>query len=179
MGRELKRKEQRKNKNIKAVKRAEELDNSVKLSTLFKIGVFCIVILLVLYYLVAVFITKEIDISWSSDNETTDVESNNVSNRILAKNIFNQSEETYYVYFYNFSEADSGIESAISGKDLTIYRVDAGSALNQNYVTEENGNRNVTSISDLMVKSPTIIKIDADKVTAYYEGRNAILDFLS
>lgn len=182
MGRELRRKEERKNNNNKknkSIKRNQSLDTSIKGSTIAKIVIFTILILLVLYYIIAVFITKEINISWSNDNETTENNaSSSVLNKILAKNIFNQSEETYYVYFYDFSDADSGIASAINNSDLTIYRVDTGSALNQNYVTEDDSNRNATSISDLKVKNPTLIKVSADQITAYYEGRIEILDFL-
>ena len=176
MGRELRRKEAKKNKIVKT---EEQLDTSIHGSTVAKIVIFCIVLLLVLYYVIAVFITKEIDISWSNDNNTTENDASEMSDRILAKNIFNQSKDKYYVYFYDFSDTDVSISSAISkNSDLTIYRVDTGSALNQNYVTEESGNRNVTSISDLKVKNPTIIEITNDKVTAYYEGNSEILSFL-
>ena len=44
--------------------------------------------------------------------------------------------------------------------------------LNKNYVTEESGNRSVSSIDDLKVKNPTVIKITDDKVVGYYEGND-------
>ena len=180
MGRELRRKEERKNKN-KVAKTKEELDTSIHGSTIAKIVVFTILILLVLYYIVAVFITKEINVSWTKNETSTDTSTTSqVSDRILAKNTFNQKEETYYVYFYDFNDEDQSISSAISSRsDLKIYRVDTSSALNQNYVTEESGNRNVTSVSDLKVKNPTIIAITNDGVTAYYEGSSEILSLLN
>ena len=49
------------------------------------------------------------------------------------------------------------------------------SGLNKNYVTEETGNKNATSIDDLKVKSPTVVKISDDKVVGYYEGRDEII----
>lgn len=174
MGRELRRKEERKNK---VIKKNEELNADIKGSTIAKLAIFTILILLVLYYVIAVFITKEINISWTNNN-TTETNNAEVSNKILAKNIFNQKEDTYYVYFYDFSNSDKNISSAINNSDLTVYNVDTGSALNKNYVTEENGNRKVTSISDLKVKSPTVIKISADKVVAYYEGSSEILKII-
>ena len=174
MSRELRRKEAKKNKNTK---KQEELDTSIKGSTLIKLIVGVILILVVLYYVVAIFITKEIEISWGNDNATNNV-LEGVENKIIAKNTFNQSESKYYVYFYDFSDADENIEGAIGLADSTVYRVDTGNGLNKNYVTEDEGNRDVTSIDDLKVKSPTLIKIDNDKVTAYYEGNNEILDFL-
>lgn len=178
MGRELRRKEAKKNKN-RNIKTEAELDTNIHGSTVAKVVIFIAILLLVLYYIVAVFITKEIDISWQDDNSTTETDTSSVSDKILAKNIFNQAEAKYYVYFYDFSDEDATIASAISNNsDLTIYRVDTNSALNQNYVTEDNSNRNVTSISDLKVKTNTLIEVTNDKVTAYYEGSSEIVSFL-
>lgn len=180
MGRELRRKEERKNKN-KNIKKVEELDTSIKKATVIKLVLFVVILLVAVYYVSAIFITKEIRIKgFNDDEETTETtDTTSTTDKILAKNIFNQQESTYYVYFYDFADADETINSAISGKsDWVVYRVDTDSALNQNYVTEEKGNRNVTSISDLKVKAPTIIQVTNDKVTAYYEGSSEILSLL-
>lgn len=177
MGRELRRREEKKNKNKnKVINKEKELDTGIKGSTLIKLVLFTAIILLVLYYVVAVFITKEIEVSWGSD-DTTET-SNTVENRILAKNIFNQRESEYLVYFYDFDDEDENVTSSVEVSGKTIYRVDTNSALNSNYVTEETGNRNVTSINDLKVVSPTVIEIKDDKVVAYYEGRNEIMTSL-
>ena len=47
-----------------------------------------------------------------------------------------------------------------------------------NYVTLDKGNRKVTSIENLKVKNPTLIKIDNDKVVSYNEGKNEIIKAL-
>ena len=173
MSREIRRKEAKKNKQIKKV---EEIDTSIKGSTLVKLIVGTLLILLVLYYVVAIFVTKEIEISWINDNNTEN-NTNSVENRILAKNAFNQSEESYYVYFYDFNDSDETIEGVIGLADSTVYRVDTSSALNKNYVTEENSNRNATTLDELKVKSNTVIKITTDKIVGYYEGSSEIIDF--
>lgn len=180
MGRELRRKEEKMNKKNNNFKKNEELDFDIKGSTILKVIFFTVLILLVLYYIVAVFITKEINVTWSSDTDNTEInyDSSGVSNKILAKNIFNQAEDSYYVYLYDFSNEDSGIASILATKDLTIYRVDTNSGLNKNYVTDGNGNRNAKSLADLKVKAPTLIKIDNDRITAYSEGKNEILNLL-
>lgn len=178
MGRELRRKEERKNKNIK---KKEELDTSVKGSTILKILGVVLLILLVLYYVVAVFVTKEIDVSGNKGADTNDSTSaSSVSNKILASAIFNQKEETYYVYFYDFEDEDSGISSAISSRsDIKIYKVDTSSSLNSKYVTEESGNASATTLEELKVKNPTLLEITNDQITGYYEGSSLIIDFLS
>lgn len=177
MGRELKRKEAKKNKN-KVTKKQQELETSFKTSTLIKLVIATLLILVVLYYVIAIFITKEIRISWINDNTTEETKDEEI-NKILAKNTFNQKEETYYVYFYNFTKEDQNIANSIDLADAPVYHVDTNSALNQNYVTEEDSNRNATTLAELKVKDPTVIKISTDKITAYYEGTNEILDFLT
>lgn len=179
MGRELRRREERKNKKLIANKEVE-LDTSIKAVTVFKVIFAIVLILLVLYYVLAVFVTKEIDVSGGKNSDATDEVSSGVSNKILASAMFHQSEEVYYVYFYDFSDADESITSALNNKsDLKFYRVDTSSSLNGKYVTEEAGNRNVTGVEDLKVKSPTMIQVTNDQVTAYYEGSSEILAFLN
>lgn len=181
MGREQKRKEQRKYKNKK-------IDNEVlqeemmKTSTVLKIILGVVVVILIFYYGLAIFVTKEVDLSGSKDNSSTsdNDSSNSVSNAILAKNTFNQTDEVYYVYYYDFTDEEEVISNSISSlTDHTIYRVDTSSGLNSNYVDDNGGNKNVDSIDNLKVKNPTIIKIDNDKVVSYYEGVDAISNFLN
>lgn len=179
MGRQQKRLEARKNKN-KAIKTEQELDTSIKGSTIIKVVIAIAVLIAVLYYVIAVFITKEIDVSGNNDTATSNQNTNHVNNKILASSIFEQKEESYYVYFYDFEDEDRNVANAISSRsDLTIYRVDTGSSLNQNYVTEEPGNKNVTGLEDLKVSSPTLLQVTNDQVTAYYEGSQSITDFLN
>ena len=178
MGREQRRKEEKNNKRI--VKNEEQLDTSIKMSTLIKIIVAITIILVLLYYILAVFITKELDVTGNKDASTSNTSTNNVPNAILASSIFNQAEETYYVYFYNFTEEDENVGSAInSNSSKTIYRVNTNDGLNSKYITLEQGNKSVTSLENLKVKDPTLIEITNDKVTKYFEGSTSIINFLS
>ncbi len=173
MGREQRRKEQFKNKNKKNVE--EEFDTSIKWETTIKIVCFTLILLLVVYYAIAVFVTKEIDISnGNNKKEETKENINTTNDKILASNIFKQKEEEYYVYFYDFSDEDGMVANAIMGISDKVYRVDTSSGLNSKYVTEENGNSDATSLDELKVTSPTVIKIEADKIVEYYEGSSEI-----
>lgn len=177
MGRELRRKEAKKNK--KQINNSNvELDTKINLITLLKLVFFVALLLLVIYYVLAVFVTKEIDISNKEADTKEEVSSTTtgVSDRILASNIFNQTDNVYYVYFYDFSETEDDLSSLISGNiEDKIYKVDTSSGLNSKYVTEEKGNKDATDISNLKVISNTLIKIDNDKIVKYYEGKNAIM----
>ena len=176
MGRELKRREAKQNKT--KIEKEEELEFEINKMTILKVASTIILILLASYYVLAVFVTKEIDIS-EKDTEATTTENTNTENKILAANIFNQSEEKYYIYCYDFNSEEEGLQNAINGSDKTIYRLNTSDGLNSKYVTEDTGNPNATSLEDLKVTNPTLIEISGDKITGYYEGKNQILSFLS
>ena len=173
MGRELRRKQAK--KEGKSLKREEIEENNPIKKLLIIIGVL-IFIGCVIYLLAAIFVTKEVD--WFSKKETTEEkETTTVSDSILANAIFKQSEELYYVYFYDFDNKDedrkldtitSTIESALA--NYKVYRVDTGSAMNSKYITTEKGNKSAKNLSELKVISPTLIKIEREEIAEYYEN---------
>ena len=183
MGREQRRKEEKRNKNRKKIEENEEaLDTSIKGTTILKVVSAIILIIITVYYIMAVFITKEIDVSGkNSDSETSNTSTNSsITNKIVAQNIFNQKEEVYYVYCYDFNNEDEGVAQAINeASNKTIYRLNTKDGFNSKYVTSDTGNKNATSLDDLKVSDPTLLEITGDKITGYYEGRNSIMTFLS
>ncbi len=180
MGREQRRKEAKKVKNNNI---ARDINNNdmFKVSTILKVVFAVIIILLVLYYILAVFVTKEIDVSGNKDSSSNEMDSSySVSNKILATNTFRQVEQIYYVYYYDFDDENEDIASLVSNlDDYKVYRVDTGSSLNSNYVTDSDSNKEVSDISNLKVINPTIIKIDNDRVVEYHEGVDDITSFLN
>ncbi len=171
MGRELKRKQAKKNgQNVRDFSKNDN-DSEMSMKKLLIILGVVVLIAIILYLFIGIVVTKEID--WfSNDNENEVI--NKPSNAILASAIFRQTEEEYYVYFYDFDESNTSIDSYISGISDKIYRVDTGDALNSNYVSDTT-NKDAKTLEDLKVKSPTIVKIVNDQITEYYEGEEAIL----
>ena len=165
MGRELRRKQAKKEGKSLEQKVINE-ENYMK--KLFKITGLLIFIVCLIYIISALFITKELD--WFQDKEDTNNKSN-VSNAILASSIFKQSEEEYYVYFYDFADEDTSISSTISNKlsSSKVYKVNTGSAMNSNYVSESS-NKFAKTLEELQVVSPTLIKITGEEITEYYES---------
>ena len=173
MGRELRRKQAKKDgKSLERVELKE--DNQIKkyiINIVAIVGVFAII-----YLISALFITKELD--WFNKKEDSN-NTNKIANTILASETFKQSEPNYYVYFYDFDEAEK--ESDITTKvnndsNLSrwkVYKVNTKSALNANYIASE-GNKNAKTIDDLKVVSHTLIKIENDTITEYYEGDEII-----
>ena len=177
MGRELRRKQNK--LEGKSLKRELKNDNDGnEIQKFIRISIILIILCVIIYLLIGIFITKEI--KWFN-NETNDSDIDTVSNKILASAIFKQKEEEYYVYFYNFEETNSNVESTISSKlsDFKVYRVDTESSLNQNYVNEENSNPSAKTLEELKVKTPTLIKIVNDEIVSYYETEDNIIDGLN
>ena len=58
------------------------------------------------------------------------------------------------------------INSVLSSEK--VYKVDTSSALNSKYVSDQS-NKSAKKLEELKVKSPTIVKINGDQISAYYE----------
>ena len=172
MNREQKRKEARKNKNINI---NYTNDSNKEIYRLLKIAIVVIIIFALLFFGVSLFLTKEIDLS-KKDNDTTDTGS---TGAILANSIFKQKEDTYYVYFYDFNNENTSIATSIINRlqDKKVYYVDTSDILNKNYVGESI-NKDAKNLEDLKVVKDTIIKIENDKIVAYYEGEEDITNNL-
>lgn len=167
MGRELRRKQAK--KNGKSLEREEVIEtNQIKkllINVFVVVGIFAII-----YLISALFITKELD--WFDNGGKDDTEDTSTSGAILASAIFNQKEEEYYVYFYNFDEKEeeSTITSLVTSSltDSKVYKVNTKSAMNANYVGDA-GNKSAKKLDDLKVVAPTLIKIKGDTIAEYYE----------
>lgn len=164
MGRELRRKQAKKEgKSLQREIPKEE--NQIK--KLIGITILLVVLVGVIYLISALFITKELDWFDNKEEETNTL----TTNTILASEIFKQKEETYYVYFYDYTDEDTQITSTINNKLSSdkVYKVDTNSALNNKYVSETS-NKNATSLEELQVKSPTLIKVNGESIVEYYEA---------
>ena len=176
MGRELRRKEEHKNKN----KKREVVEEKISAIYGLKIVGAVLILLVSLYFVLAVFITKEINIITSKEevSESANQDSSN-NDRILAASIFKQKEEEYYVLVYDTSDTKTMLgnwKSKYEGtKDaLKVYVVNPKVSLNNKYIVNDNSNTSPTGYQDLKIKAPTLIKISSKSVTEYIEGENEI-----
>ena len=165
MGRELRRKQaKREGKSIQK----EEIVEKNQIKQLISITIILVVIIGLIYLISALFVTKELD--WFDKNDDTTIPTL-ATNTILASEIFKQSEEEYYVYFYDYKDEDTDISSHITSKlsSSKVYKVDTNNGLNNKYVSEKS-NKKAKNLDELKVKAPTLIKINGEKISAYYEG---------
>lgn len=173
MGRELKRKQaKRDGKNVKEVqKQKQELENNtVTLNKLIILVIFMVLFFSALYLITGLFITK--DIKWFSKNSSSSEENTTIENKILANESLKQSEDAYYVYFYDPDKEDSSVSSVVSSLEDKVYRVDLSSDFNSGYIGDSSGI--VKKIDDLKVSDPTVIKIESGEIVAFYNGTSEI-----
>ena len=173
MGRELRRKQaKREGKNVREVqkKRAEK---PISPKTFVVIMATLLVFFVVLFILLGLFVTGELKWFDKNDNGETVIQ---IENKILAVDTLKQSEEEYYVYYYDAKEENSDVANTLYGRMEKIYRVDLNDGFNTNYVGEPSGV--VDDIESLKVSNPTLIKVSFGRMVAFYSGTEEITSAL-
>ena len=170
MGRELKRKQaKRDGKNVKEVQKKNK-DKPLSPKTFITILVVLLLFFVILYLITGLFITKEI--KWFSNNDNNEKEVTKIENKILATDSLRQVEEEYYVYYYDSTEEDTEVSNTLYSVSEKVYRVDLNDAFNSNFVGEPSGI--VEDIDSLKVSNPTLIKVSSEKIIAFYNGAEEI-----
>ena len=154
---------------------SEGRDNYFKFITTLTI---LLILFILTYLLMGVFYTKEIDFNKKDENKS---EVNIDNKTIMLGQLFDQSEEEYYVLVYDVSDKESLIKSWISIYEssegaLTVYKVDSSKKFNSNYITKENSNKDATGLDNLKVISPTLIKVKNKTIVGYIEGEDEIIN---
>lgn len=171
MGRELRRKEaKRDGRNVKEVQKVVK-DNSVTSKNMIIILLVIIALFALTYLLTGIFATK--DIKWFSKNEKKDEEkTENIQNKILGIDSLKQVESEYYVYFYNPDKEDNSVTSVINSLEASVYRVDLSDGFNSNFIGNSSGI--VADIKDLKVENPTVIKVKDGVIEEFYGSKEEI-----
>ena len=99
--------------------------------------------------------------------------------KIMIGNVFNRSENTYYVLFDNYKDykVDSYINSLIKDSDEVVYKVDMSLSENASHVSDDN-NKNASSSDELKINDITLIKISNGKIVKYLVGTEEIESYL-
>ena len=166
-------------KDIKKQKKNYELTEEQNYLSRFVMTMGLMIILLIaLYLIVGIFVTKTIDFS-KKEEEKEEVKIDNTT--IFLSSLFDQKDESYYVLIYDKKDTKSNVEKFLSlykGREdaLTVYTVDSSQSFNSKYIVEKDSNKNPTSIDDLKVISPTLIKIENKQVVEYNEGMDSIIE---
>ena len=171
MGREQKRKQAKiEGRNVKEVQKQKQESNELKPQSFIRVLCIVIAFFVVIYLITGLFITK--DFSWFDKKEKDTEEKTEETNKILAAESLKQSEEDYYVYYYDSTDEKEDATNATYMINEKVYKVDLHDAFNSNYVGEPSGV--VDNINDLKVQNPTIIKVSSEKITNIYSGTEEI-----
>ena len=138
--------------------------------------VVAVVLLVGMYFLTTVILNKD------SDDNSKITENAIQYDEILAGESFNQSEDEYYVIYYDSSNEYSVISSLISSyqlnsSDTKLYSVDLADGMNKKYVTD--GNIVTDNASSLRVKDNTLLKFNNGEVSEVITDTNEITSFLN
>ena len=138
--------------------------------------VVAVVLLVGMYFLTTVILNKD------SDDNSKITENAIQYDEILAGESFNQSEDEYYVIYYDSSNEYSVISSLISSyqlnsSDTKLYSVDLADGMNKKYVTD--GNIVTDNASSLRVKDTTLLKFNNGEVSEVITDTNEITNFLN
>ena len=174
MGRELRRKEAKRNgKNVRDIQKLSK-EKPMTMKQFITIIVVLLVFFVILYILTGIFITK--DIKWFDKKDNTTDNASTVSNKILGVDSLRQSEEEYYVYYYDTTNENIKVTNAVNMLGKMVYKVDLHDSFNANIVGEPSGV--VSDISELKVADPTVIKVANSTITEYYTGVEQIITTL-
>lgn len=172
MGRELNRKQAKKEgKNIKEIQNKNK-DKPLEVKTFIVIIVSMLLCFILIYILTGIFVTKEI--KWFDKKENNPENINTITNRILAQDSLRQSESTYYVYYYESKNEHYLSSSAVNKIKEKVYRVDLSDDFNSNFKSTSSSGI-VSNISDLKVVSPSVIKVVDGMMTELYSGSEEIV----
>ena len=135
------------------------------------------VILLVSMYFLTTFILN------NDDTEEERITENTIQyDEILAGQSFNQSDDEYYVIYYDSTDEYSTIGSLISSyqlnnTDVKLYSVDLSNGMNSKYVTDSDV---VTdNASSLKVKDTTLLRFEDGEVVETITDLDEITEFLN
>lgn len=168
MGRELRRKQaKRDGKNVREVQKKVK-DKPLTPKTFGIIMALLVLFFAVLYLLTDMFVTNRNKWFGKDNEEVVEIE-----NKILAADSLKQTEENYYVYYYNTEEENTEIKNALYSIIDKIYRVDLHDAFNSNFIGEPSGV--VGSIEELKVSDPTLIKVSSESIVEFYAGKDEII----
>ncbi len=145
--------------------------------------VFCILMFFLAFYLLALYITNKHSDKSQEDNSNTEVKVS--QEEIILGRSLSMKDGEYFVIYYdskdeeNAADLSSLVSNYRASHDISLYYVDMASGFNKSHITDGDSNHNPESASDLLIKGPTVIKVNDKRVVEYIEGLDAVKDYLS
>lgn len=167
-------------KNKKNEKISNEEENYF--NRLVGILAFTLIIIILGYLFIGIFVNKTITFGDKKEKEEEkEVTIDNTT--ILAGEIFDQKEESYYVLIYDKTDKDtilpdwSSYYTNNNEGALKVYTVDSSKKLNAKFIVEKDSNTSPEGYNDLKIISPTLIKVEGGHSSKYIEGEEEIKNY--
>lgn len=142
-----------------------------------------LLIIIVVYFATAIFLTKEIGSNNSSENNSVQSGlSLSYENIIIAGKAFSQKEEKYMVIFFSEKDSSDSLKNYLSTydnsqKELKLYKVNLDEAINS-FVKSEENNSNATKSSELKINKNTLMTINNGAIVSYVDEESQIIEVL-
>ncbi len=152
-------------------------NSSMEVSTLIKIIVGVLIFFGLVYFFTENVVTKK-----NAQDKTE--EEVKTSNEIIVGTSLSQSEEKYYVLFFDKESEianyfNSWEYAYLNGdKKPKLYSVYLNMAINKPYISDEAPVTKIEKVSDFKLKNGTLIVVEKGKVTNYIEDLNQIANLL-
>lgn len=154
------------------------MKNEVKNGIIIAICVMLIIV--VVYFSTAIFMTGEIGRKKSKTTTTTTSEiKSEYDNMIIASNTFKMYDDEYMVIFYSSKDSSDDLKNAISNYsgELKLYKVNTHEAINS-YVKSDYDNKTANESNDLKIKDNALITIKNGTITTYVSNDEEIINAL-
>ena len=134
-----------------------------------------VILLVGMYFLTTLILNR--------DEEEERITENTIQyDEILAGSSFDQSEDEYYVIYYDSTNEYSTVSSLVSsyqlnGGDIKLYSVDLANGMNSKYITD--GDVVTSDASSLRVKENTLLKFNNGEVSETITDLSEIMEILN
>ena len=134
-----------------------------------------VILLVGMYFLTTLILSRDVEEEKITENTIQ-------YDEILAGSSFGQSEDEYYVIYYDSTNEYSTVSSLVSsyqlnGGDIKLYSVDLSIGMNKKYITD--GDIVTSDASSLRVKENTSLKFNNGEVTETITDLSEIMDILN
>lgn len=168
-------------KNSRRIKKDKyETEDQVELKQFIKILIILIVLVVGVYFLTRIFVTKDLFNKKETESTTTKGEIN--YSTTLIGNMFNKQDKEYYVLMYDTEDIQAAYYSGFISnysqdeKSPKIYFANLNNPLNKKYVTKksEEVNVNTTDFTKFKVGDIALLKISEGKITKFLTNAEEI-----
>lgn len=149
------------------------ISNDNEIAKLVKL-VIIVTLVFLAFYVLTIFINKE------EEKEVAESTPASIQYEvILAGNILKQNPSSYYVLVYDTEDYNHTVYEAYASlyedakSAIPVYKVELNNPFNLKFVAEES-KLDVKNIEDLKLKGTTLLKVEKQKITKYYEDEEVL-----